>query len=139
MSALNPRPLELRTHRVAREAYVRVEARKGDGEHKQYGALVHKLPGMILQNGLAQTTGFLLAKGDSHHRAVLMDLAALLRSVGATDTDDPPTLHKRVIEADLRETLLLTRRALEVAGWMKRYVQGVLRVDATGTTDGAES
>lgn len=26
----------------------------------------------------------------------------------------------------------LTRRTLEAAGWMKRYVQGVLGVDATG-------
>lgn len=138
MSAVNPPPLDLRSHRVARAAYARVEARKTDEQRKKYGSLVHKLPGMILQNGLAQTTGFLLAKGERHHQAVLEDFAAVLRSAGAMDSDDPRALHKRVIDANLNDTLLLTRRALEAAGWMKRYVQGVLRIDATGTAEGED-
>ena len=123
---------ELRSHTVARAAYECVTARANAPFKKKYGALAHKLPGMILQNGLAQATGFMLAKGKEEHLALLDDFAAVLRSIGATRQSDRQALHAEIIAADLDKTLLLTRRALEVSGWMKRYVQGALGVDATG-------
>lgn len=123
---------ELRSHTLARVAYERVTARKEAPFKQEYGALAHKFPGMILQNGLAQATGFLLAKGKEEHRALLADLAALLRHSGAVTSSDPQALHQTVIAADLAATLLLTRRALEASSWMKRYVQGALGIDATG-------
>ncbi|MBU0501415.1 MAG: type III-B CRISPR module-associated protein Cmr5 [Gammaproteobacteria bacterium] len=125
---------ELRAHKIARAAYERVTAHSGSSEgfRKKYAALAHKLPGMILQNGLAQATGFLLAKGKEEHRAVLTDLAGLLRAIGATNSSDPDQLHRSIIDADLEQTLLLTRRALEATGWMKRYIQGALGLSATG-------
>lgn len=104
--------LQVRSHQVAHAAYSRVDARKTDPFAKEYGALAHKLPALILQNGLAHASGFLLAKGERHHHALLDDLAA--------------------IQADLVQTMHLTRRALDASGWLKRYVQGVLKVDATG-------
>lgn len=136
--------IPVRTHAVAGAAYERVEAYRSKPKEyrKAYGALAHKLPGMILQNGLAQATGFLLAKGKSEkseHRALLEDLNAVLRTAGAvpatTDdgrASDGPALHDRVIRSDLTGTMNLTRRSLEASAWIKRYVQGVLRVDATG-------
>jgi CRISPR-associated protein Cmr5 len=125
---------ELRTHTLARAAYERVVARGNAPFKKGYGALAHKLPGMILQNGLAQATGFLLARGreKEEHRALLDDLTAVLRAVHATGAQDREALHREVIAADLSRTLVLTRRALEAGGWMKRYVQGALGIDATG-------
>ena len=101
-------------------------------EKRKYGALAHKLPGMILQNGLAQATGFLLAKGDKEHVALLDDLNYVLRAAGVSDADDGPCLHKAIIASDLDRILILTRRSLEASGWLKRYAQGVLGVDATG-------
>ncbi|MCY4589135.1 MAG: type III-B CRISPR module-associated protein Cmr5 [Alphaproteobacteria bacterium] len=132
--------MQIRTHAVASEAYARVAVRRDDqGKNaltkKEYGTLAHKLPGMILSNGLAQATGFLLAKGNPEHKALLDDLNAVLRASGAADFRDGATLHRHIIESDLRQTLMLTRRALEASGWIKRYVQGVLRVDATGDSD----
>ena len=129
--------MTVRTHAVARAAYERVIERRdgtaGDKEQrKKYSALAHKLPGMILMNGLAQTTGFLLVKGTSEHRALLDDLCAVLCTAEATNATDAQDFHQEVIAADLDRTLLLTRRSLEASGWLKRYVQGVLRVDATG-------
>lgn len=130
--------MSLRAHRVATAAFTRVEARKAlqDKPRKQYGAIAHKLPGMILQNGLAQATGFLLAKGanaeDDHHSWLLDDLNAVLRAGGSLDVADREHLHQRIIHADLGETLKLTRAALEASGWLKRYVQGLLRISATG-------
>lgn len=125
---------ELRTHVMARAAYERVTARQEAAFKKEYGALAHKFPGMILQNGLAQATGFLLAKGKEEHRALLADLAALLCHSGAVTSTDPQVLHQTVIAADLAATLLLTRRALEASSWLKRYVQGALGIGATGET-----
>jgi len=130
--------MSLRTHRVATEAFACVEAHKdlADDKRKKYGAIAHKLPGMILQNGLAQATGFLLAKGsnseDDHHSWLLDDLNAVLHAGGNLDEPNREALHQRIIGADLPQTLKLTRAALEASGWLKRYVQGLLRVSATG-------
>lgn len=118
--------MKQRSHDVAARAYQYVESRKGFDRKKEYGALAHKLPVLILQNGLAQATGFLLAKGKEEHTALLDDLAKLLGIV------DGKTLHNKVIDADVTQTMLNTRRALEASGWLKRYVQGVLKVGATG-------
>lgn len=133
--------MTMRTHTVATSAFHVVSARANqppadaqDVEKlkKKYGALAHRLPGMILQNGLAQATGFLLAKGKSEHLALLNDLNQVLRESHATNTDNGNALHQQIIGAGLDRTMQLTRRALEAAGWINRYVQGVLRVDATG-------
>ena len=128
--------MKIRTHAVARAAYKCVAARRDAPDKKQYGALAHKLPGMILQNGLAQATGFLLAKakgkGTNEHHALLTDLHAVLHGAGATNAANGEGLHQQIIDADLARTLQLTRRSLEASGWLKRYAQGVLGVDATG-------
>lgn len=121
-----------RTHSVATAAYRRVDAHRSDDNRKKYGALAHKLPGMILQNGLAQATGFLLAKGKQEHRDLLNDLNQVLRDCDAVGSTDGDTLHRDIIATDLQQTLRLTRRALEASSWIKRYVQGVLRIDPTG-------
>lgn len=133
--------MKVRTHAVARAAYECVARRRDEkGRHgvdkEKYGALAHKLPGMILENGLAQATGFLLAKGTpehSEHRALLDDLSATLRAAETTTASDGSHLHQEIIDSDVDRTLMLTRRSLEAAGWLKRYAQGVLRVNATGT------
>lgn len=124
--------MTLRAHRVARAAYLRVEAHQNEPDKKKYCAIAHKLPGMILQNGLAQATGFLLAKGgnSNEYRMLLDDLNAVLQAGGTLNATD--ALHQAIIAADLNQTLKLTRHALEASGWIKRYVQGLLRVDATG-------
>ena len=124
--------MNIRTHAVAKTAYARVDAHSKDTYKKKYGALAHKLPSIILENGLAQATGFLLAKGESEHLALLDDLNAVLCSAGATTTSNGTKLHQTIIGSDLNQTMLLTRRSLEASGWLKRYVQGVLGVDATG-------
>ena len=124
--------IPIRTHAIAKAAYRQVDTRRNHPDRKQYGALAHALPGMILQNGLAQATGFLLAKGGAEHRALLDDLNAVLEAAGVVSALDGEKLHQVVIASGLNETMELTRRALEASGWLKRYTQGVLRVSATG-------
>lgn len=132
----------LRSHQVAQAAFECVEARRTDKKfektQKAYGALAHKLPVLILQHGLAQATGFLLAKGKAEHLALLNDVAQILSKAAKSGFTDGSHMHKAIIQADTATTMLLTRRALEACGWLKRYVQGVLKVDATGAaSDGS--
>lgn len=127
MSAMKPRG-----QRLAAAAYAHIENRQGFPKAKEYGALAHKLPAMILQNGLAQATGFLLAKGGQEHRAVLDDLAAVIFAAEGCRAESGLALHSEIIDADTAAAMRLTRCALEASGWLKRYVQGVLKVDATG-------
>ena len=132
-----------RTHNVARAAFKCVDAHarssSSESEKRAYGALAHKLPGMILQNGLAQVTGFLLAKGKKEHDSLIRDLAKVLSKSGAIEELDAEDLHKQIIDSELHRYIFLTRRSLEASGWLKRYVQGVLRVGPTGETDGKEA
>lgn len=128
-----------RTHTVAKAAYECVAAHRHSPKKKEYSALAHKLPGMILQSGLAQATGFLLAKGKDEHRTLLDDLNAVLRAARATTTEDGPALHDAIIGSGLHEAVDLTRRSLEASGWIKRYAQAVLDGSTSGerNIDGA--
>lgn len=119
--------IKTRTNRLATEAYRRVVAHKGDADEKDYSSLAHSFPSMILQNGLAQATGFLIAKGKGQHRTLLEDLAAVLQAANATSLADGSELHDKIINADLSETMRLTRHSLEASAWIKRYAQGLLK------------
>lgn len=119
-----------RNHKVAQAAYQRIEKRQHEltsTNKSSYEALAHKLPTMILQNGLAQATGFLLAKGSSEHTAILEDVATVLTEIGVPDCQTPRQMHQTIIHADVNKTMLLTRRALEASAALKRYVQGVMK------------
>lgn len=129
---------ETRTHAVAKTAYECVAAhrRRPKRERKEYSALAHKLPGMILQSGLAQATGFLLAKGKDEHCALLDDLNAVLHAAQATTTENGRELHDAVIASGLQEAVNLTRRSLEASGWIKRYAQALLPASGERNADG---
>ena len=115
-----------KSHRLAKCAYARIELRLDFPHKKAFGTLALKLPAMILQNGLAQATGFLIAKGNEEHLAVLNDLAATMHAADGCTATTGTALHQEIIAADTAATMRLTRSALEASGWIKRYVQGVL-------------
>ena len=119
--------IRTRTSQLATEAYRRVAERSGKASEKAYSSLANSFPSMILQNGLAQATGFLLAKGKGEHKALLADLNAVLRAAESVTSVDGDALHQRIINADLSETMQLTRHALDASAWIKRYSQGLLK------------
>ena len=121
--------IKTRTNQLATEAYRRVAERSGRPNEKAYSVLAHSFPSMILQNGLAQATGFLLAKGKDEHKALLADLNAVLRAAESVTSMDGVALHQTVIDADLSATMQLTRHALDASAWIKRYSQGLLEQD----------
>lgn len=128
-----------RSQIIATAAFERINDRKDkpSDENKKYAKLAHKLPTMILQNGLAQTTGFLLAKAEDHHKALLKDLMAVFKQMDTTlenITDADNALHLKIINSDLYQIMRMTREALEIAGWLRRYVQGILKIGADGNS-----
>lgn len=119
--------IETRTRMMASEAYKRVAAQQGElGE--RYRALAEALPGMILQNGLAQATGFLIAKGKPEHNAMLADLNAVLGAAKVVAAAGGGELHSEIIGTDdPRRWMQITRHSLEASAWIKRYAQGLLK------------
>ena len=119
--------MNVRSHKAAQAAFERVEQRKSQDNSANYRSIALDLPSMIMQYGLAQATGFLLAKGKSEHRELLDDLASVMREAGDKDCKSGTDLHQRIIHSDVIRTMLLTRRSLEASAWIKRYVQAMMK------------
>lgn len=117
--------METRNQKHARAAYDKVKAVEGQPVEKKYGALALNFPVMVLQSGLAQATGFLLAKDKEEHLRYLDDLASVLGE------GDGKGFHAKIIASELATYQHLTRRTLDAAGWFKRYAQGILKAEPT--------
>lgn len=108
----------IRTQKYAEIAYPLVNAIKGSELESKYRTLALNLPTMILQSGLMQTVGFLLAKGTDEHLTIYQHLKILLN-------DD--NLHETVRTSDIVKYQRLTRNAIEASSWLKRYTQALLQ------------
>lgn len=109
---------QIRTQKYAQIAYKLVEAVKGSTMEAKYRTLALNMPTMIMQSGLSQVIGFLMAKNESHHKEMLEHLETLLNS---------RPLHKDVIQSDVKHYQNLSRQAIEAASWLKRYTQAMLK------------
>lgn len=106
------------------------ELQQREKRRKQYGALCHRFPILVLRCGLAQALGFLQAKatsGDSGnaHGLLLGHLAEQLHGQA-----DGAAFQQQVQRAPLAEYRRLTREALALALWYKRYAESLLGVAA---------
>ena len=115
--------METRDQKYAKAAYPKVEHQKGKDTEKSYRTVALNFPVMILQSGLTQSIGFLLAKNKAEHQAYLQDLAEILGLKNAKN------LHDTVIKSNLRDYQQHTRKTLEAAAWLKRYTQAMLKGD----------
>lgn len=134
----------LRNQVIAQSAYSSVVAIKGPENEKNereellknYATIAHKLPTMILQNGLAQATGFLLAKSakEKAHAEMLKHLLAAFQKIDDDfkHVQKNEEFHQKIIDSNLTQIMGYTRESLEIAGWLRRYVQGILKRGATG-------
>lgn len=113
--------METRDQKYAKAAYPKVNAHSGTDTEKAYRTLALNFPVMILQSGLTQAVGFLLAKNKAEHQAYLRDLAEIL---GLTNAN---TMHDTIIRSNLTDYQQHTRKALEAAAWLKRYTQALLK------------
>lgn len=136
--------MDIRTQKYAERAYPKVESMRADKqiyqdekEYKkkreleaEYRTQALNLPIMILQSGLAQTIGFLMAKkGDGEDNTKPLAFKTILQHLESLLSDElqGQSLHNKVITSNLTEYQLLTRKALEASSWLKRYTQALLR------------
>lgn len=112
---------QIRTQKYAQIAYPLIEAIQGNEIEAKYRTLALNFPTMILQSGLAQAIGFLMAKDEAHHIQLLQHLAKLLGY-----QDNTKQLHQDVRQFDITKYQLLTRKAIEASSWLKRYTQALL-------------
>ena len=112
----------IRSQQYAQEAYPLVAEMQKHQLEVKYRTLALNFPSMILQSGLSQAIGFLMAKGKDEHQMLLDHLATLVLGKQAQDKQ----LHQTILTADLTHYQLLTRQTLEAASWLKRYTQALL-------------
>lgn len=107
-----------RSGRLAQAALKQVQAVDGH-LFKDYKTRADGFPVMVMQAGLAQAVGFYHAKTSDKHAygRYLEDFAQALAGC------DGATLLSRVIQAPLPEYRRLTREALDLALWFKRFCQ----------------
>ena len=124
-SSATQRHLTLR----ALECVQRVSEGKEPCKPEEYSTLVMGLAPMLLQNGLDQTCGFLLAKGNDRHWCVLQHMVTLVtgRAQMATRDEAQRWFREEVLRADQKTYRWMTRRALQAASALKRYVQALLK------------
>lgn len=114
--------MTIRSQQYAQEAYPLVVEMQKHQLKVKYRTLALNFPSMILQSGLSQAIGFLMAKGKDEHQMLLDHLATLVLGKQAQDKQ----LHQTILTADLTHYQLLTRQTLEAASWLKRYTQALL-------------
>ena len=129
----------IRSQQYAQEAYPLVAEMQKHQLKVKYCTLALNFPSMILQSGLSQAIGFLMAKGkekdkdkdkdkDKNQHQILLDhLATLVLGKQAQDKQ----LHQIVLEADLKHYQLLTRQTLEASSWLKRYTEALLKKESS--------
>lgn len=124
--------IQTRTQRYAAAALARVQVIRQDAQQRlEWKTRADTFPVMVLQAGLAQAVGFMLAKSqngadDRGYSAYLNDLLAVLRAGGATQADNPQALQTEILALDLMAYQRLTRQTLEAAAWLKRMGQAYI-------------
>lgn len=128
-------------------AYDCIETQKKESSFPDYKSAAFSLPTFILQNGLVQATGFLLAKGRTD---LLEDLAKTLDFKPKPDADKSKSeaeaekhlgeaLHLAIVNSDTRHYQMLTRNSLEAAAWLRRYLQALPEDKAQQTDEEASA
>ena len=110
----------IRTQKYAQLAYPLVTSVKDQPIEAKYRTLALTFSAMIMQSGLAQAIGFLMAKGNEEHNLMLTHIATLL------NCPNNDAMHQAILSSDLTKYQLLTRNALEATSWLKRYTQALL-------------
>tara|TARA_R100000935_G_C2839209_1_gene170064 strand:+ start:3025 stop:3375 length:351 start_codon:yes stop_codon:yes gene_type:complete len=112
--------MKIRTHKYAELAYPLIEDIQGSSVEAKYRTLALTFPAMIMQSGLAQAIGFLMAKNKEEHKALLTHIAILLNK------KDASVLHQAILKSSVTEYQLLSRETLDASAWLKRYTQALL-------------
>ncbi len=111
-----------RTQHYAEKALSKIQAIEKKDFAKEYKSRSDGFPVMVMQAGLAQAVGFMLAKGSSSnaYSQYLDDLASVMGALNGK------AFHHKIIHAPIADYRQLTRETLNAAGWFKRFGQAYL-------------
>lgn len=96
--------MQIRTHKYAEAAFPLVKKMQNDTFEAKYRTLALNFPTMIMQSGLAQAIGFLMAKGKDEHKVILQHIEKIL---------ERPNFHADILASDIQQYQILTRQALD--------------------------
>ncbi len=114
---------------------------KGEEFKKNYATAVHRFPFLVRQNGLQQTLAFYAGKAHAKKKESEQDgkntaegqfLDHILKNLNLSSTLGYVDILEELAKTDLQSYMRHTRRCLELALWYRRFVESVLKVDATG-------
>lgn len=115
--------MKIRTQDYAKAAYPLVAEIHRSPFEAKYRTLALNFPTMIMQSGLSQAIGFLMAKSSSSSDEYALLLGHLAKLLGHPDAK---ILHEVVLKSKLKEYQILSRRSLDATAWLKRYTQALL-------------
>ena len=127
--------VKTRTQKYAHQALECVDTLIKDKNNlaKEYKSRANGFSVMVMQAGLAQALGFLMAKSpDAAYAAYFDDLAKVLNAGGSVAANNGEALQIKVLAAPLAEYRLLTRETLLAAGWIKRFAQAKIKTKKEG-------
>ncbi len=114
-----------REQRFAQRAFKAVSDRIGgfggsdrDKKLKEYKSFVRSFPALIQSCGLAQALAFAISK---KHGDVVEDLMSTLDHQGNSQD-----FQESVRNFQLRDYMRKSREAMDAAGWVKRYADGLI-------------
>ncbi|PPC90173.1 MAG: type III-B CRISPR module-associated protein Cmr5 [Methylobacter sp.] len=105
-----------------------------ENETKQYGALCHRFPILVLRSGLAQAVAFVSIKaaaGKKPYQTFLKHLSIIVSGESQEFAAFQQQIHRMAL-ADYQRA---TRRVLDAAVWYKRFAVSLLKVEAGDTDD----
>ena len=103
-----------------------------EGEPKDYGGMALRFPALLRSAGLVQALAFVDARGKDAHKTFIHDFAAVLSELDGSGKSGKAAFDayfEQVQGAALPEYMRMTREALALADWFKRFAQSVLKVE----------
>jgi len=117
-----------REQEMAKYAWERVSAVKGEGWASEYRSIVLKAPSLLLTCGLGQTLAFLKSKAgpeQSGAHGALYD--QISKWVAEKVYGSGGDLLQLVMEGDAHRYRLATMEALSLLGWIKRFTEALIK------------
>ena len=116
--------------------YKRIEKYKNDETlRKDYGSMAHRFPALLRNAGLVQALAFVKSRSNKAHKKFIYDLTSVLYELEGVQKSGEEAFDeyfKQARKAELPQYMRLTREALAVSDWFKRFAQSVLKVEPGG-------
>ncbi len=121
-----------REQKRATLVYQKVKPYEQKEDRKDYGSMALRFPALLRSAGLVQAIAFVEARGNEAHKRFIHDFASVLGELDGANQSGQNAYDRffqQARTAELPEYLRMTREALAVADWFKRFAQSVLKVE----------